>query len=181
MFTFYFLLAGVHLVGNVNPEKANFQWALLGAYISIPMLTLDSGNNLVYSSILSAIAVNWKGKTWNTGYIEKRGLCKRVFVLTFCGLLYLSLWSSAIYFNATITTKEGDEVPLREAIHNFFTSPAWADTKESFRNLYKYYQEHGWENLYNKIVDSLDPLGESKAYKVSYRAIVIFIHVHVHV
>ncbi|XP_076089334.1 dnaJ homolog subfamily C member 22-like [Mytilus galloprovincialis] len=156
---------GVHLVGNVNPEKVSFQWALLGAYISFPMLTIDSGNNLVYSSILSAIAVNWKGKNWNRDYIEKRGLCKRVFVLTVCGLLYLSLWSSAIYFNATITTKEGDEVPLREAINNFFTSPAWADTKESFRNLYKYYQEHGWENLYNKIVDSLDPLGESKAYK----------------
>ncbi|CAG2197451.1 DNAJC22 [Mytilus edulis] len=133
---------GVHLVGNVNPEKVSFQWSLLGAYISIPMLTLDSGNNLVYSSILSAMAVNWKGISWNKDYLEK--------------LQYILMQQ---------LQQRGDEVPLREAINNFFTSPAWADTKESFRNLYKYYQEHGWENLYNKIVDSLDPLGESKAYK----------------
>lgn len=157
---------GVYLVGNVEPEKVYFQWALLGAYISIPMLTIDSGNNLVYSSLLSSIFVNWKGKTWNKDYIPQKGFCKRISILTVCGLIYLSLWSSAIYFNATITTKEGDEVPLREAVHNFFTSPAWEDTKEQLRNLYKYYQAHGWQNIWNKVVESLDPLGETKAYKV---------------
>lgn len=159
-------IVGVHLVGNVIPEKVSFQWALLGAYISLPMLSLDSGNNLVYSSLLSAIFVNWKGKEWNRDYTKRRGVCKRICILTLCGLVYLTLWSSVIYFNAKITTKEGDEVPLREAINNFFTSPAWEDTKKSFKDLYNYYQHHGWENLWNRVVDSLDPLGENKAYKV---------------
>ena len=156
----------MYLVGNVDPERVDFQWPVLGSYITIPMLPMNSGNNLVYSAILSAIFVNWKGKEWNKNFIKKRGFCKRICILTACGLLYLSLWTSVIYFNANITTKDGDEVPLRDAVHNFFTSPAREDTKEQLRNLYKYYQIHGWQNLWNEILAVLDPLGEGKAYKV---------------
>ena len=156
----------MYLVGNVDPERVDFQWAVLGSYILVPMLMMDSGNNLVYCAILSAIFVNWKGKEWNKNFIKKRGFCKRICILTACGLLYLSLWTSVIYFNANITTKDGDEVPLRDAVHNFFASPAWEDTKEQFRNLYKYYQLHGWQNLWKEIVAAFDPLGEGKAYKV---------------
>jgi len=162
----FFLFSGVYLVGNVNPERVDFQWAAFGSCITIPMPTVDSENNLVYPVILSAIFVNWKGKEWNKNFIKKRGFCKRICILTVCGLLYLSLWTSAIYLNAKIITKDGDKVPLRDAVHNFFTSPAWEDTKEQFRNLYKYYQLHGWENLWKEIVAVLDPLGEGKAYKV---------------
>ena len=165
----------MYLVGNVRPERVNFQWALLGSYITIPILTMESGNNLVYSAILSAIFVNWQGKDWtNFHFIRKVGFCKRICILTVCGLLYLSLWTSAIYLNANITTKDGDEVPLRVAVHNFFTSPAWEDTKEQFRNLYKYYQLHGWQNLWKEIVAVLDPLGEGKAYKVKILTLAMY-------
>ena len=118
----------------------------------MPMLMMDSGNNLhihvVYSAILSAIFVNWQGKGWNKNFIRKCGFCKRICILTVCGLLYLSLWTSAIYFNANITTTYGDKVPLRDAVHSFFTSREWEDTKEHFRNLYRHYQFHGWQNLW---------------------------------
>jgi hypothetical protein len=53
-------------------------------------LTLLPGSYLVYSVISSAIFVNWKGKEWNKNFIKKRGFCKRICILTACGLLYLS-------------------------------------------------------------------------------------------
>jgi hypothetical protein len=68
-------------------------------------------------------------KLWNKNFIIKRGFCKRICILTVCGLLYLSLWTSAIYFNANITTTYGEKVPLRDAVHIFFTSREWEDTK----------------------------------------------------
>ena len=74
--------------------------------------------------------------------------------------------SAGIYYNATITTKEGETVPLREAVHNFFTSPAWKETKETLNQFYTYYSHHGWKALWNEIVDALDPQGEANAYKV---------------
>ena len=166
MFYKCLLFSGVYLVGNVDSERVDFKWPLFGSYIAIPMLTMDSENNLVYSAILSAIFVNWKGKEWNKNFIKKRGFCKRICILTACGLLYLSLWTSVISFNANITTKDGDEVPLRDAVHNFFTSPAWEDTKEQFKNLYRHYKFHGWKDLWNEIVTVLDPIGEGKAYKI---------------
>ena len=166
MFYKCLLFSGVYLVGNVDSERVDFKWPLFGSYIAIPMLTMDSENNLVYSAILSAIFVNWQGKEWNKNFMRKHGFCKRICILTVCGLLYLSLWTSAIYFNANITTKYGRKVPLRDAVHNFFTSPAWEDTKEQFKKLYRHYKFHGWKDLWNEIVTVLDPIGEGKAYKV---------------
>jgi uncharacterized protein CbrC (UPF0167 family) len=59
-------------------------------------------------------------------------------------------------------------------VHNFFTSPAWEDTKEEFRNLYKYYQLYDWQNLWEEIVTALDPLGEWKAYKVKILTLAMY-------
>ena len=69
-------------------------------------------------------------------------------------------------FQCKYNNKYGRKVPLRDAVHNFFTSPAWEDTKEQFKNLYRHYQFHGWKDLWNEIVTVLDPIGEGKAYKV---------------
>lgn len=74
---------------------------------------------------------------------------------------------TALYFNASITTKEGETVPLREAVHNFFKSPAWKETKQTMYQFYAYYQHNGWRKLWQEIVDALDPQGEANAYKVS--------------
>lgn len=76
------------------------------------------------------------------------------------------MWGVAIYQTASITTKDGEEIPLREAIPNFFNSPAWAEMKESLKQLYKFYQVHGFERLWEEFVEKLDPTGEAHAYKV---------------
>jgi hypothetical protein len=105
----------------------------------MPMLMMDSGNNLhvhvAYSAILSAIFVNWQGKEWNKNFIRKRGFCVRICILTVCGLLYLSLWTSAIYFNANITTTYGDKVPLRMPSISFLP-PVNGKTRKNISEIY---------------------------------------------
>lgn len=75
-------------------------------------------------------------------------LCRRITILGFCGILYLSLWTSYFYFNGTVTDSNGDEIPLHEAIHHFFTSPFWTDLKQSLYDTYVYAQHHGWYVLF---------------------------------
>ena len=158
-------IVGVHVVANVKPQKATYVWPLLGAMCGIPWIVNDTGN-IHYSAFLSAVFVNWKGKEWNPEVGNNLGFCRRFFCLTFCCLLYSSIWGVAIYQTASITTKEGEEIPLREAIPNFFKSPAWAEMKQSFKELYDFYQVHGFEKLWEELVEKLDPTGEANAYKV---------------
>ena len=44
-------------------------------------------------------------------------------MLTLCGALYLSMWSSYLYFNAEVV-HNGDKIKLRDAVGNFIKSPA---------------------------------------------------------
>ena len=159
---------GVHLVANVQPHVAEMKFPLIGAYIGLPWLLYDS-QNLVYSALISAIFVNWKGKEWEKNPQKPRkGFCRRLSTLTLCGLIYLTLWGATIYLNASVTTKDGQEIPLREAIPNFFNSPAWADTKQTFRHIYEYYKVHGFNTMWEEIMDKLDASGEDSALKVGY-------------
>ncbi|XP_067933292.1 dnaJ homolog subfamily C member 22-like [Watersipora subatra] len=93
------------------------------------------------------------------------GLCKRLFYLSLIGAIYLGAVSSSIFYNATITSK-GETVPLREAVENFFTSPAWKETKDTLNQLYNYYKHHGWKTIWEEIVSAMDPQGEAHAYEV---------------
>lgn len=156
------------MVANEKPCRASFYWPLVGALCGIPWLIYDSGS-IHYSSILAAIFVNWKGVQWNPEVGNNRPFCRRFLCLVFCCLLYSTMWGVAIYQTASITTKDGEEIPLREAIPNFFNSPAWAEMKESLKQLYKFYQVHGFERLWEEFVEKLDPAGEAHAYKVGPR------------
>ncbi|XP_013397686.1 dnaJ homolog subfamily C member 22-like [Lingula anatina] len=155
---------GVWIVANIGHEEGSFSWAMLGSGILYPWYLTNTGA-LAYSAITSAIAVNWKGKSWKPKK-KKRGLCIRLFLLSLCCAIYVSLWISAFYFNAYITTKDGESVKIRVAIHNFFKSPAWAETKSTFKQLYEFYKLHGFGRLWEQLVDALDPEGENNAQKV---------------
>lgn len=72
-----------------------------------------------------------------------------------------------MYYNASVTTKDGESVPLRVAMHNFFKSPAWAETKDTIKQIWAYYKHNGWKSIWQEIVSAFDPQGEANAYKVS--------------
>lgn len=73
-----------------------------------------------------------------------RSFWRRAATFTFCAILYIGLWSSFVYFNGKVTDSNGDEVPVHEALHHFFTSSWWTDFKQSLYEVYEYAQQNGW-------------------------------------
>ena len=79
----------------------------------------------------------------------------------------MSLWGSALYFNASVTTSEGETIRFRDAVDHFFGSPIWKEFKETIKALFHEGWEKGWENMWSRFVQSLDPEGEQNAYQAS--------------
>ncbi|XP_064598407.1 dnaJ homolog subfamily C member 22-like [Liolophura sinensis] len=96
---------GVHVVANIGREQCSWHYPVLGAYIAAPLIYL-SPTNLLFCGITSAVAASGIGSRWRPigqlGVRRKKHVCKRLPYLTVCGLAYLSLWGSMIYFNATM-------------------------------------------------------------------------------
>ena len=156
---------GVYTVGNIGREMASMRIALIGAYLGLPLLWANPGN-ITYVAVLSAIAVKAKGTRWRDQR-PQRHLCVRAGVLLLCGVLYLSLWTSAIYHNSYIRLKDGQTVKVHVAVKNFFNSPAWAETKETLGKLWEHLSSRGFSGLYDEFMLAIDPEGEHHAHRVS--------------
>ena len=86
--------------------------------------------------------------------------------MSFSGGLYTSLWISYVYFNMRIVTRDGDEIPVREAVGNFLKSPAFTQFRSNVAELWGHAWEHGFFSTLQQLIDSLDPLGEKNALRV---------------
>jgi len=158
---------GAHLVANIGYQKTHMKWCLLGAALGIPWMLQDS-QSLSMSPVFASILTSRKAE-WVPSKIPPKGACtcmKRFLALTFCGMIYLSLWGSVIYFNVHVTTKDGEQVPMYVAVHNFFQSPAWKEMKKTMGDLYQFCNHNGWGNCYQQLIERLDPTGEMHAYRV---------------
>lgn len=158
---------GVWTVGNIGHEQGTLKWPLLAAYVSYPLRYFIYDETVFFTIMVlsAALAFDSFSKQWRRTPRRHR-FVKRVIVLGVCACLYLSLWCSYLYFNGTITDSEGDEVPIYEALHHFFTSPWWLDVKQCLIDTYQYAQHHGWYEVWKQIIDLSDPHGEQNAYKV---------------
>ena len=87
-------------------------------------------------------------------------------VFSLCMGLFFALWGSFLYFNAEITTEDGETIKIRDSVNHFFKSPAWLEFKNTLWQLYEEGQRNGWRNLYDELVKALDPKGEANARKV---------------
>lgn len=156
------------VTGNIGREKGSPWLTILVAYLtySARWYFMDENVWLTIMVFSSALAFDSFSKQWNRQPRKKRSLRRRVSILTVCGIFYLSLWGAFFYFNGKVTDSNGDEVPIHEALHHFFTSPWWTDLKQSLYDTYQYAQHHGWYEIWKQIIDLSDPHGEQNAYKV---------------
>ncbi|XP_038049045.1 dnaJ homolog subfamily C member 22-like [Patiria miniata] len=160
----------VHIVGNIGWETVSFKWALAGPCI-LALVFPGNPHIIVYMALLSSILSQWdRGfKTVEpppAASSRQRGFCTRVFVLCLAGSLVISMWGSALYFNASVTTSDGETIKFRDAVDHFFNSPFWKQFKETVQQLFNEWQESGWENMWSRFVAALDPEGEQNAYEV---------------
>ncbi|XP_049884735.1 dnaJ homolog subfamily C member 22 [Pectinophora gossypiella] len=158
---------GVWTVGNIGREQGSLKWPLLAAYAAYPVrfYVYDETVWFTLMVLASALAFDSFSKEWRKK-TTKNSLVKRIAVLGLCASLYVLLWVSYLYFHGTITDSEGDEVPIYEALHHFFTSPWWLDVKQCLIDTYQYAQHHGWYEVWKQIIELSDPHGEQNAYKV---------------
>lgn len=165
---------GVWTVGNIGHEEGSIWWPLIAAYLTSPLYFyfhiyipyLDDSTAFTLMVFCSAWAFDSKAKQWRRTPKKKKSLARRVATLTVCALIYTSLWTSYLYFNAKLVDAEGEEIPVHKAVHHFLTSPWWLDLKQSLHDTWTFAQAHGWSETWKQIVELSDPHGEQNAYKV---------------
>ena len=158
---------GVYLVGNVGRERGDFKYPLVGAFLSyaaLAFLTSDEPGNM-YVALIAAICFQ-NHREFRKEKPPTKTLCKRVQYLAVGVVVISCLWSSFLYFNAQVTTEDGETVKLRDAVNHFFQSPVWLEFKDVFWGLYEEGQRSGWDNVYEEFVKALDPRGEKNAYRI---------------
>lgn len=156
---------GVHTVGNVGREEGPLKPALYGSYMLFPLFAVSEG--ITYQTLLSTILFQRQRRFRRTREAWRdSSVCKRLVILGLAGSLISGLWISAFYFNASITTAEGETIKARDAINHFFNSPLWREFVATMKQLYQKGREKGWRQLWFDIMESLDPQGEINAYKV---------------
>lgn len=99
---------------------------------------------------------------------------RRMAALLGAGLIFTSLWASQLYFNATLTDKNGEKIKLRDAAKNFLNSPMFLEFKRNVGELYNNIWEYGWSTAWINFIELLDPQGEMHALKVTVYVFHIF-------
>lgn len=133
-------------MGNIGREKGK-PWLTIAASYCSYLTRWSFPDENVWLTVMvfcAALTFDTFSKEWRRTPRKKKSLVRRVSVLLVCAMLYVALWSSYFYFNGKITDANGDEIPVHEALHHFFTSPWWTDLKQSLYDTYQYAQHHGW-------------------------------------
>lgn len=156
------------MVGNIGRQKGTIWHCLAVAYIVYPIryFIYDESLWLTCTLAASALAFDHWSKDFDREPPKKRSLKKRCLCLSAGIVIYLSVWCAFFYFNGKISDGEGGEIPVSEALHNFFSSPWWTDLKQALADTWTFAQHHGWYEIYKQIIESLDVDGEQNAYKV---------------
>lgn len=159
---------GVYMVGNTERMQGVFKHCLIAAYIAYPIryIIYDQSYWLTITLAVSAIAFERWSIEFERPPRKRRSMKKRLFLLSTGLCIYLSVWVAFVCFNGKITDGDGEEIPIHEAIHNFFASSWWTDFKKTIFDIYEYAQKHGWYEIYKQIIESFDVDGEQKAFKV---------------
>ncbi|KAF7280116.1 hypothetical protein GWI33_006373 [Rhynchophorus ferrugineus] len=159
---------GVWIVGNIGREEGNPTLTIVVSYITYTSRWYFYDETIWLSAVVLVAAITFDtfSKEWRRRPKKRKSLTKRIGILVVCGALYIGIISSYLYFNATIVDSNGDEIPVHEAIHHFYTSPWWTDLKQSLYDIYQYAQVNGWYEIWKQVIELSDPQGEHNAYKV---------------
>ena len=177
---------GTHMVSNVGSIKSHWKYALIGAYLGEVLfgfhhfLLEDSSMTLAVSISMLFSTFGWEfdrqprarhlvqgGGGAGGRCCRGRVCCRRVALWTLVLVVYTTLLVSTIYFNANITTEKGEKIKLREAINNFFKSPAWKQLKKSFWanlwDVWDQYKKDGWTAAHKRLMVLADFQGEERS------------------
>ena len=170
---------GTYMVINVGRQKSPFHVSLLGAYIGEflmgegHLLYEESGSIAVAGVAAICTITSWEWRKDSRGkkvVLEDVSCGKMVLTALLACFLFVGLCSSFVYFNASVETEDGETIKVRDALENFFNSPAWQQIKTAFwvllSDMYESWRTGGYEKAWSKFVDLADIEGEDHAYDV---------------
>ena len=171
---------GTYMVSNVGAVKSHWKYPVIGAYLGEvafgyhhglleePRISLAVSVSMLFS--IFAWEFNRRPRAQHLvqgGRCCRGPCCKRLAVWTMAFFVFSSLLVSAVYFNASITTDEGETIKVREAINNFFKSPYWQQLKKSFWanvwDIWDEYKRGGWEAAHKRLMVLADFQGEERS------------------
>lgn len=162
---------GMYMVSNVGRIKSSLRYSISGAYLGeflfgAAHLVLDDSNALFVVMVATAFTTyGWEYDRRPHAQKQKKN-SRRVAKWLVFYLIFCSLAGSYVYFNATVATQDGEKIKVREAIGNFFRSPAWTRLKQSFWQLYEEYQNEGWEGVKRRLTILSDLEGEERSLEI---------------
>ncbi|PAA51075.1 hypothetical protein BOX15_Mlig012715g1, partial [Macrostomum lignano] len=155
---------GVYLVGNIGVHQMSFTKLAICSYCSFVVYSTDF-NNILYGSLLTVSLANWFCRDWRSRPAKPKSRCGRACAVSLGACLFYSLLAFSLLNNARVTY-EGESVPLREAVRNFFKSPLWREMRDTVGKLYEYYKIHGFKEILKQLWDALDPQGLKDAASI---------------
>lgn len=155
---------GVWLTGNVGRHRGTIRYPLVASYLAaLPSLFLKVQVGS-FSTLAAVIVFNKYSKKWRLQREQPKPIARRFLTLIFCVLLYLSLWSSWLYFNCTIEDEQtGENIKCRDAVQNFFKSSAYLNFTEAIWMLFEHARHQGFIGLWKEIMQEFDMTGRTSA------------------
>ena len=147
---------GTYIVSNVGRQKSPFYVSLIGAYFG-EFLACEPHciftNPVLIAGIATVFPIRY-GWEWRK---EKEDMQHKTYLglIAFC--LFVGLCGSYVFFNASITTEDGEPVKVYNAFGKFSNSPV---------NTYELWKTGGIDAVWMEFVDSADLHGEYRAYSV---------------
>ena len=182
---------GTYMVSNVGTIRCNWKYPIAGAYIGEVlfghhhMILYDSHPSLAVSVSMLCATFAWEfdrrprgqnvAQAAVTGGARRKcctrpcpgGCCRRLGLWGVVLAVFVALLFSYFYFNATVTTNDGETVKIREAVNNFLRSPYWKQLKKAFwLNLWDIWDEfrnNGWKAGTDRLRVLADFGGEERA------------------
>lgn len=121
---------------------------------------------VLINSLVCYFLFEQKGVGWRRKKERNQNLIKRVLYLSMAATLYISLWSSWIWFNCKYTDKDGEIYKCRDLIKDFFDSPSWRDMKQLIRDIKIYVQVYGISSIIDEFYSLFSGKSEDSALDV---------------
>lgn len=158
---------GVWLVGNVGTQEGSLKEPVLAAYLSVIVAYMIGLQAETLTTLAAIFAFNRYSSRWRKEEKRKggnRNILVRIIIITCAIALYFALWSSWLYFNCKIEDSETNEmISCREALNNFFTSPAYQNFSQAIWMLIEHVRHEGIINLWKQIMNDFDISGRTNA------------------
>lgn len=156
---------GVWLAGNVGRHQGAIEKPLIASYLAASVsLVFNITQFGSFSTLASFMVFNRSSKEWRMMPSRQKSLVRRVFIFIICIALYISLWSSWLYFNCEIEDPETEKpIKCRVAVENFFRSSAYTNFAEAIWILVEHVRHQGVSGLWKEIMQEFDMTGRNTA------------------